>query len=114
MSLVDEIARIIAQPDLDEDERRSRIYALKANALRDVVQPYLGRTVAHDGYTFRINSVEVTPQHRLALDVTFARGPNTVTHQIIITNPPVLPRQRTGNERNDLLTAISEMLEGFV
>jgi len=112
MTLVEAIASIQSQHDLSEDERRQRTYALKANALRSVIE--LGREVEHDGFTFRINKAEVTPQQRLFLDVTFARGPTEVTHQITITNPPVLPRERTGNERNDLISAISEMLEGFV
>jgi len=113
MSIIDAIAAIRAK-HLDEDEERRQIYALKANALRDVITPMLGRATEHAGFTFRINSVEVTDKHRLALDVTFTRGPTEVTHQIIITNPPVLPRERTGNEKQDLITAISEMLEGFV
>jgi len=113
MSIIDAIAAIRAK-HLDEDEERRQIYALKANALRDVITPMLGRAIEHAGFNFRINSVNVTEQHRLALDVTFSRGPAEVTHQITITNPPVLPRERTGKELADMATAISEMLEGFV
>jgi len=114
MTLVDTITATNARRDLSEDEKRQRIYALKANALRDVVTPMLGCATEHTGFTFRINSVHVTEQHRLALDVTFTRGDKEVTHQITITNPPLLPRERTGNELQDMATAIREMLEGFV
>ena len=111
MSLVDEIAKIRASKT-DERAATLEIYALKTNALLGVIER--GRTVAHKDYTFRINDARMIGEGRLFLDVTFARGPSEVTHQITITNPPVLPRERTGNERDDLIAAISEMLEGFV
>ena len=111
MSLVDAIAKIRASKK-DERAATLEIYALKTNALLNVIER--GKTVAHSDYTFRINDARMIGEGRLFLDVTFARGPSEVTHQITITNPPVLPRERTGNERDDLITAISEMLEGFV
>jgi len=111
MTLVDVIASLQQQRDLSEDERRQQIYALKANALLGVIK--LRRTIKHGDFSYRINKAEVTPQQRLLLDVTFKRGPIEMTHQFIITNPPVLPRERTGNEKEDLATAISEMLERF-
>ena len=110
MSLVDEIAKIRASKK-DERAQTLEIYALKTNALLGVIQR--GKSVAHKDYTFRINDARMVGEGRLFLDVTFMRGPQEVTHQIIITNPPVLPRERTGNEREDMATAISEMLEGF-
>jgi hypothetical protein len=111
MTLVEAIASIQAL-DLPEDEKRQRVYALKADVLCSVIR--LNDTIQHGDFHYRINQAEVTPQQRLALDVTFWRDDKEVTHQIIITNPPVLPRERTGNEKEDLKTAISEMLEGFV
>lgn len=112
MPLVEDIARIRASRK-DERAQTLEIYALKTNALLGVIER--GKAVAHKDYTFRINDARMVGEGRLFLDVTFWRGPSgEVTHQITITNPPVLPRERTGNERNDLITAISEMLEGFV
>jgi hypothetical protein len=111
MSLVDAIAAIRASKK-DERAQTLEIYRLKVNALLGVIR--CGHTVAHKDYTFRINDARMIGEGHLFLDVTFARGPNQITHQITITNPPVLPRERTGNERADLTTAISEMLEGFV
>ena len=111
MPLVDDIAAIRASRK-DEREQTLEIYGLKTNALLNVIER--GKVVAHKDYTFRINDARMVGEGRLFLDVTFARGPVQVTHQITITNPPVLPRERTGDERNDLITAISEMLEGFV
>ena len=111
MSIVDAIASIRAK-HLDEDEERRQIYALKTNALLGVIR--CGHAIAHKDYTFRINDARMVGEGRLFLDVTFSRGPAEVTHQITITNPPVLPRERTGKELADMATAISEMLEGFV
>jgi len=111
MPLVDEIAAIRASRK-DERAATLEIYALKTNALLNVIER--GKIVAHKDYTFRINDAKLIGEGRLFLDVTFARPPaEPVTHQITITNPPVLPRERTGNERDDLITAVSEMLEGF-
>ena len=111
MGIVEQIAAIRASRK-DERAQTLEIYALKTNALLDVIE--CGRTVEHNGFTFRVNDARMLGEGRLFLDVTFARGPATVTHQITITNPPVLPRERTGNEREDMATAIREMLEGFV
>lgn len=113
MSIIEDIAAIRARLDLDEDERRRLIYALKVAALLGVIR--VGRTIKHKGVSLRINRAEATAQPALFLDVTFTRPPAApVTHQITIVNPPVLPRQRTGNERKDLRQALREMLEGFV
>jgi hypothetical protein len=112
MGIPEQIAAIRAQRK-DERAATLEIYALKTNVLLGVIER--GRTVAHKDYTFRINDAKLIGEGRLFLDVTFARPPSgEITHQITITNPPVLPRERTGNERDDLITAISEMLEGFV
>jgi len=111
MGIVEQIAAIRAGRK-DERAQTLEIYALKTNALLGVIR--CGDAVAHKDYTFRINDARMVGEGRLFLDVTFTRGPAEVTHQITITNPPVLPRERTGNAKEDLRTAISEMLEGFV
>ena len=121
MPIPDAIAAIRALR-LDENEQRRRIYDLKVLSLLDVilngrprVKPLLGRTVTHKGFTFCINAARATDQPALFLDVTFTRPPGqSVTHQITIVNPPVLPAARTGNEKQDLMQALHEMLEGFV
>jgi len=111
MGIVEQIAAIRSSKK-DERAQTLEIYALKTRALLGVIR--CGHTVAHKDYTFRINDARMVGEGRLFLDVTFTRGPQEVTHQITITNPPVLPRERTGNEQQDMATAISEMLEGFV
>lgn len=114
MPIIDQIAAIRASAK-DEREQTLEIYALKTNALLDVIgTDRLGQTIEHNGFTFRINDARMVGEGRLFLDVTFARGPNEVTHQITITNPPILPRERSGNEKQDMISAISEMVEGFV
>jgi hypothetical protein len=112
VSIIDDIAALRARLDLDEDERRRLIYGLKVAALIAIIR--VRRTIKHKGVSLRINEVRATSQPALLLDVTFTRPPAApVTHQITIVNPPVLPRERTGNERNDLRQALREMLEGF-
>jgi len=113
MSIVDAIAEVRTRTDIDEDERRRLIYDLKVKALLGVIR--VGRTMRHKGVRLRINRAEATAQPALLLDVTFTKPPAApVTHQITIVNPPVLPREQTGNERQDLRMALREMLEGFV
>jgi len=103
MSLVDAIAAVRNRKDLDEDERRRDIYRLKVNALLDVIE--VGKTYGRA----RIEAVRMTPDNALWIDATFPSG----RHQITIVNPPVLPANRSGDERKDLLQALREMLEGF-
>jgi len=116
MSVVNEIAYLHARTDLSEDDRRKQLYQLKTGTLIGVINSHFrGKAIAHEGFTFEINKAHVTPEHRLFLDVTFVRPPaQPVTHQITITNPPLLPRNRSGNEQEDMIAAIGEMLEGFV
>ena len=124
MGIVEDIAAIRARLDIDEDEKRPLIYALKVAVLLEVIRhgkpaprpikPLLGRFFTQKGVRCRINSASVTAQPALELDVTFRRPPAAaVTHQITIVNPPVLPRVRTDNEQEDLIQANREMLEGF-
>ena len=103
MPVVDDIAAIRRKRSLDEDGKRRQIYSLKAKALLDVIE--IGKTYG----VARIEAVRITPEDALFIDATFPSG----RHQITIVNPPVLPRERSGNEREDLIKAVSEMLEGF-
>jgi len=114
-SIVDRIAAVRMRRDLDEVGQRREIYDIKVTSLIDAAQELLGQTIMRQGWSFCINAVRATEQPALFLDVTFTKPPaSPVTHQITIVNPPVLPRARTGNERNDLRQALHEMLEGFV
>ena len=115
MGIVDAIAKVRRRRSLDEDGKRKEIYRLKTAALIDVINDgLLGKKLTHKGTQFVINSVRATDQPALFLDVTFTRPPaSPVTHQITIVNPPVLPREKSGNERQDLVQALHEMLEGF-
>ena len=116
MGLIDAIAKVRRRRSLDADGKRKEIYALKTGALIDVINDgLLGKKLTHKGYQFVINRAEVTDQPALFLDVTFIKPPakNPVTHQITIVNPPVLPAEPSGNERQDLIQALHEMLEGF-
>lgn len=113
MSIVDAIAKVRARSDIDEDERRRLIYDLKVKALLGVIR--VGKTIDHKGVKLLFNRAEATAQPALFLDITFTKPPSvSVRHQITIVNPPVLPREWTGNERKDLVQALREMLEGFV
>ena len=113
MSLASRIAAIRKRRNLGEDEKRRRIYAIKVDALIEVASDLIGLDM--DGV--RINAASATPQPALFLDVTFSGGElaEPITHQITIVNPPILPARgtETGNERQDLIKALHEMLEGF-
>lgn len=127
MPVVNDIAAVHANQSLNADEKREQIYGIKTTALIDVilngkpapqpVQPLLGRSINQKDFTFRINSAQATPENSLLLNVTFTKPPAPpVIRLITIVNPPVLPTQatRSGNEKQDLIQAVSEMLEGFV
>jgi hypothetical protein len=112
----DDIAKIRARKDLDEDSKRRHVYDVKVRAHLDAIHgdSLIGRTFTHKGRQFRINEAQTTAEGGLFLDVTFTAPPaEPVTHQITITNPPVLPHVPTGDERKDLIQTISEMLEAI-
>ncbi len=122
MPIVSDIAAIRARGDLNDDQKRGLIYEAKGTALLDVIlngkpapQPIpalLGRTFTLEtGTTVRVNAASLLPDMVLELNVTFN---GSVTHTIRITNPPVLPKVMTGDEKRDLIQAATEMLEGFI
>jgi len=125
MAIPDDIAAVRGNQSLTADEKRSQIYTIKTTALLDVIlngkpapgpiPPLLGRTFTKDGVDYHVNSATITPETALEVSVTFTRAPaEPVTHTIIYVNPPVLPRIITGNEKQDLIQAAIEMMEGFV
>jgi hypothetical protein len=120
MAIADEIAAIRADGNRTDNQKRLDIYNLKIEALRDVIlngkpapnpiPPLINRTFTLDGVTIRVNACSIvvksgTPM--LFIDVTLN---GSVTHQVYYTNPPVIPRSPTGNERQDLIAAASEIL----
>jgi hypothetical protein len=119
MALVDDIAAIRADQNKSEDQKRRDIYALKNLALVDVIlngklapnpiPPLINRDFTVDGKTVRVLAAQEvekngTPVLYVALTV------NGNTHQVTITNPPILPKQITGNEKQDLIQAAVEIL----
>ena len=124
MPLIDEITAV-RESNLPDDEKRKAIYDVKSFALVDVIYngkpapgpipPLIQRqfTLA-SGVGVYLHKAEVLDSGALRLQVTLTKNGVSDTHTITIVNPPVLPRQITGNEKQDLITAASEMLEGFV
>jgi hypothetical protein len=128
MPIVEDIAAIRADNNRTERQQTLDIYQLKNAALLDVlwngkpapqpVPPVVGREFTLDGTTIRVNTASLVPKlnaegetvEALFIDVTLTRGPVTVTHQVFYVNPPVIPRSPTGNERQDLIQAASEMI----
>jgi hypothetical protein len=128
MPIIQDIAAIRADNNRTERQRELDIYELKNAALLDVlwngkpapqpVPPVVGREFTLDGTTIRVNTASLVPKlnaegetvEALFIDVTLTRGPATVTHQVYYINPPVIPRSPTGNERQDLIAAASEMI----
>jgi hypothetical protein len=105
------------------------IYQLKVAAWRDVivngkpapqpVPPLLGRAYTVDGLTIEVkvcsvgsrlaNDGETLPY--LYLDIVFTRAPlQPVQHQYKIQDPPPLPKNPTGSEKQDLIQAAMEFL----
>jgi hypothetical protein len=125
MGVLDDIAAVRDDPSLTDDQKRGALRQIKATALVDVINngkpapnpipPLVRRQFDHGGIGIYIHHASVTPDGDLRVEVTLTRAPALpVTHTIIIRNPPVLPRQISGAERQDLIQAAVEMLEGFV
>lgn len=128
MPIIDDIAAVRQRQDLTGRQKDLSIYELKNAALRDVIingkpapnpiPPVLGRTFTLDGTTVRVNACSLVPRvdaegntvEALYIDVTLTRNAVTVTHQVYYINPPVLPRSVSGNEKQDLIAAASEMI----
>lgn len=129
MTIRDDIAAIRADGNRTERQQTLDIYALKNDALRDVIlngkpapnpiPPLINRTFTLDGTTIRVNACSIVPRigsqgetiNQLFIDVTLTRAPfASVTHQIYYTEPIVFPKTETGNEKQDLIQAASEML----
>lgn len=124
MTIRDDIAAIRADSNRTERQQTIDICNLKIEALRDVilngkpapqpVPPLINRTFTLDGTDIRVNACSVvvrgdTPQ--LFIDVTLTKAPALpVTHQVYFTNPPVIPKTETGNEKQNLIQCASEML----
>lgn len=114
MGIRDDIEAIRADNSRSEQDRKHDVYGVKTNALRGIIQPMLGQTIEHEGFTFCINLVTITPERALELNVTYTRPPaSPVTESFVIVNPPVLPRNATGRDDEDLTTAVREMLESI-
>lgn len=120
MTIRDDIAAIRADSNKTARQQTIDIYNLKIAALRDVIlngkpapnpiPPLINRTFTLDGKTIRVNVCSIVTKNgvpMLFVDVTLN---GSVTHQVYYTNPPVVPRSETGNERQDLIQCASELL----
>lgn len=125
MTIRDSIAAIRADSNKTPRRQTLDIYQLKIDALRDVIlngkpapnpiPPLVNRTFTLDGKTIRVNACSIVSRAdadgvlvpMLFVDVTLN---GSVTHQVYYTNPPVIPRSETGNEKQDLIQAASETL----
>ena len=109
MSARDAIAAIHADETLDDAEKRARVYRLKTALLVDVLREgagprarLIGRAYTHKGIVHLINSAWAGPHDELMLDVVIGG----VVHQVVIVNPPLIPRAPVGDERHDAMTAV--------
>jgi len=125
MAILDDITAVRDDADLSDDQKRAAIYAIKSSALIDVIwngkpapnpiPPLIRQQFTENGLGIYIHHAVQTADNDLRIEVTLTRAPALpVTLTIVIRNPPVLPRQITGNEKQDLIQAAVEMLEGFV
>lgn len=116
--LQDQIAAIRANNALSEEEKRTAIYAVKCNGLKDYigfvdssqVARYLGKPFVFDGMTIVIHAVSVSQQPPLSLFISVTRTRQSDGHSetdvLQIVNPPVL--DRTGQE--NLAQVVGQML----
>ena len=110
MSLRDEIAEVYASPFFDDDAKRAAAYRIKTAALMaEIRRRLLDQPYTHQGHDYLIREVMAGPADQLM----FAVEVDGTKHTVIIVNPPLLPREPTGNERRDMRRAVREMLEGF-
>lgn len=110
MSLRDEIAEVFASPFFDDDAKRATVYRLKTQALvAEITQRLINLPYEHNGARYTIKEVMAGPADQLI----FAVEINGTKHTVHIVNPPLIPRQPTGNERRDMRQAVREMLEGL-
>ena len=114
MSVREVIASIHADQTLDDAQRRAAVYRFKVGLLLDVLATgagprarLIGRAYTHKGATYLINRAWAGPNNELMLDFVV----NGLVHQIVIVNPPLIPREPTGDERSDMMSAVVEMLE---
>lgn len=121
MPLLDDLSAVRDDPTLTDAQKRHAIRGLKCTALVDVINngkpapnpipPLIRRNFTVDGLTVYIHSAVMTADNDLRLEVTLTRAPQMpVTRTVVVRNPPCLPRQITGNERQDLIQAAIEML----
>lgn len=124
MAIRDQIAAIRADSNKTDRQQTIDIYQLKIDALRDVIlngkpapnpiPPLINRTFTLDGTDIRVNTCSIVTKNgtpMLFIDVTLTKAPaQPVTHQVYYTNPPVIPRTTSGNEKQDLIQCVSEVL----
>lgn len=110
MALRDEIAAVYADATLDDAQRRAALYRIKTHALvAEIRRRLLGVPYTHQGASYLIREVMAGPQDQLIFGILI----NGTKHTIHIVNPPLIPRNPSGNERRDMRRAVRQMLEGF-
>lgn len=128
MALKDDIAAIRADGTKSDRRKQLDISSLKISAIYDIIvngkpapnpiPPLLERTFTTDGTTIRVNVASMVnlkgsdgeTVQALYMDVTLTRGGVTVTHQWYSANPPIIPVSSSGNEKQDLIQAASEII----
>ena len=120
MTVASDLAAVEANSGLTDEQKRAARYDIKNVALIDVIlngkpspnpiPPLINRTfTAHGGKTYTVRSAVATTDKALKIMVEI----NGTPHMLFIKNPPCLPQSITGNEKQDLIQAAIEMMEGF-
>lgn len=128
MTIKDDVAAVRADGTKTKRQQDIDIYNLKLTALRDVIvngkpapnpiPPVLGRTFTLNGMDIHVNQCAIVSRRgtdgvmvpMLYISVTLTKSSVSVTHQVYYVNPPVIPNSETGNEKQDLIQAASEMI----
>jgi hypothetical protein len=119
MTVASDIEAVRNNGSLNDAQKRAAIYQIKTVALLDVIingkpapgpiPPLLGRTFTQNGTTYNVQGARAGANNELLIVIAI----NGAAHKLVITNPPTIPASITGNEKQDLIQAAMEMLEGF-
>lgn len=130
MTVRTDIAAIRADGTKTERQKELAVYAYKNAQLRDVIvngkpapnpiPPLLNRTFTQNGIDVRVNGCSLVNRlgddgatvEVLYINVTLTPQATgiPITHQLFLVNPPVIPESETGNEKQDLIAAATEIL----
>ena len=87
MALVDDIAAVRDDPNLDEDQKRAAIYALKVDGIVSRISSFAGQSTTYESVTYQlrwIRSITVKGVLQVEIGVTRTRSGRTEKARILL------------------------------